>query len=102
MKEAAIIAATLALLGVGSAHAAGDATAGQKKFAVCAGCHGPTGAGNEVLKYPRLAGLEAAYVREQLRAYRSGARDNATMKAMTAGLNDADIDNLSAYIVTLK
>jgi cytochrome c553 len=102
VKEAAIITTALALLGVYPAHAAGDAAAGQKKYAVCAGCHGPTGAGNEVLKYPKLAGLEGTYVREQLHAYRSGARDNATMKAMTAGLNDADIDNLSAYIVTLK
>ena len=102
MKKTAIIATVLALLGVCGAHAAGDAAAGQKKFAVCAGCHGPTGAGNEALKYPKLTGLDAGYVREQLHAYRSGARDNATMKAMTAGLNDADIDNLSAYIVTLR
>ncbi len=102
MKKTTAIAAALALLGVCVAHAAGDAAAGQKKYSVCAGCHGPTGAGNEVLKYPKLAGLEAAYVREQLRAYQSGARVNATMKAMTAGLNDKDIDNLTAYIVTLK
>lgn len=102
MKKTAIIAAAFALLGVCGAHAAGDAAAGQKKYAVCAGCHGATGAGNAVLKYPKLAGLDAGYVREQLSAYKSGARDNATMKAMTAGLGDADIDNLAAYIATLK
>ena len=102
MKKTAIIAAAIALLGVCSAHAAGDAAAGQKKYAVCAGCHGAAGTGNEILKYPQLAGLDAAYVGEQLRAFRSGARDNATMKAMTAGLNDDDIRNLAAYIATLK
>ncbi|MGB5200356.1 MAG: c-type cytochrome [Sedimenticolaceae bacterium] len=101
-KTAIIIAAAFALLGVCGVHAAGDAATGQKKYAVCAGCHGAAGAGNEVLKYPKLAGLDAAYVSEQLRAYRSGARDNATMKAMTAGLGDADMDNLAAYIATFK
>jgi len=103
MKKTFIAAAAIVLAGAfGSAVAAGDAAAGKAKFAVCAGCHGPTGAGNEALKYPKLSGLDAAFVSEQLRAFKSGARDNATMKAMTAGLNDADMDNLAAYVATLK
>ena len=69
---------------------------------ICAGCHGPTGAGNAALKYPKLAGLQAGYVVEQLRAFKNGSRENATMKAMTAGLSDADIANLGAYVETLK
>jgi len=101
MKKLIIAAAALVLAGpVGNAIAA-DAAAGKAKFAVCAGCHGPTGAGNEALKYPKLSGLEAGYIKQQLQAFKSGARDNATMKAMTAGLNDGDIDNLAAYIATL-
>ena len=100
-----VIAAAIALAGsFGSAIAAGDAAAGKAKFAVCAGCHGPTGAGNDALKYPKLAGLEAGYAAEQMRDFKSGKRDTpmaATMKAMTAGLSDADIDNLAAYIATL-
>jgi cytochrome c553 len=97
-----IVAAALVLAGVNGAVLAGDAAAGKTKFAVCAGCHGPTGAGNEALKYPKLSGLEAGYVKQQLAAFKSGARDNATMKAMTAGLNATDMDNLAAYIATLK
>ena len=102
MKKILIAAAALAMAGAFGSANAGDAAAGKAKFAVCAGCHGPTGAGNEALKYPKISGLEAGYVSEQLRAFKSGARDNATMKAMTAGLNDADMDNLAAYIATLK
>ena len=102
MKTNVIAALIVALIGGIGTAAAGDAGAGKAKFAVCAGCHGPTGAGNEALKYPKLSGLEAAYVKQQLVAFKSGARDNATMKAMTAGLNDADMDNLAAYIATLK
>lgn len=101
MKTSVIAVAAIALVGAFGTAVAGDAAAGKAKYAVCAGCHGPTGAGNEALKYPKLTGLEAAYVGEQLRAFKSGARDNATMKAMTAGLNDADMDNLAAYIATL-
>ena len=102
MKNIVIAAATVALVGGAGSAVAGDAAAGKAKFAVCAGCHGPTGAGNEALKYPKLSGLEAAYVKQQLVAFKSGARDNATMKAMTAGLNEADMDNLAAYIATLR
>jgi cytochrome c553 len=102
MRKIIIAAAATALMGTFGTATAGDAAAGQAKFAVCAGCHGPTGAGNEALKYPKLAGLEAAYVTAQLKAFKSGARDNATMKAMTAGLNDADMENLGAYVATLK
>ncbi|MCB1774029.1 MAG: c-type cytochrome [Gammaproteobacteria bacterium] len=97
-----MVATVLVLAGVNGTALAGNAAAGKAKFAVCAGCHGPTGAGNEALKYPKLAGLEAGYVKQQLVAFKSGARDNATMKAMTAGLNETDMDNLAAYIATLK
>lgn len=105
MKKIIIAAAAITMAGAFGNAIAGDAAAGQGKYAVCAGCHGPTGAGNEALKYPKLAGLEAAYVAEQLHAFKSGARNTpqaATMKAMTAGLSDADIDNLAAYIATMK
>jgi cytochrome c553 len=93
-----MLALTLATLQASAA----DSAAGQKKYVLCAGCHGPTGAGNEALKYPRLAGRDAAYVAAQLRAFKSGGRDNATMKAMVAGLTEQDIDNLAAYIATFK
>lgn len=101
MKKTVIAVAALLLAGSFGTAVAGDAAAGKAKFAVCAGCHGPTGAGNEALKYPKLAGRDAAFVKEQLHAYKSGSRDNATMKAMTAGLSDTDIENLAAYIATL-
>ncbi|MDJ0740287.1 MAG: c-type cytochrome [Gammaproteobacteria bacterium] len=102
MKPILIAVTAFALAGTFGSAVAGDAAAGKAKFAVCAGCHGPTGAGNEALKYPKISGRDAAYVKDQLIAFKSGTRDNATMKAMTAGLNAADIDNLAAYIATLK
>ena len=80
--------------------AAGDAAAGERRYVLCAGCHGPAGGGNAALKYPPLAGLEASYVLEQLQAFRSGRRNNAVMRAMAAGLNATDMENVAAYIAT--
>ncbi|MCB1785587.1 MAG: c-type cytochrome [Chromatiaceae bacterium] len=96
------IAAMLAQFGVCGAAQAADTAAGRIKFALCAGCHGPTGAGNAEMRYPALAGRDAAFVAAQLRAFKSGTRDNPTMRAMAAGLSDVDIDNLAAYIATLR
>lgn len=99
----AVLTSVLFTIGlVPSPAMAGDPDAGERKYVLCAGCHGPSGAGNEALKYPRLSGRDAAFIAQQLRAYKSGARDNATMKAMTAGLNEKDIDNLAAYIATFR
>lgn len=81
---------------------AADLMAGKEKYKVCAGCHGPSGTGNAALGYPQLSGKDAAYVAEQLRAFKSGRRESATMKAMVSGLSDADIDNVAAYVATLQ
>jgi cytochrome c553 len=102
MKHLLTIFGAIALA-AGCANAmASNVAAGKAKYAICAGCHGPTGAGNAALGYPRLSGKDAGFIAEQLRAYKSGKRDNATMKALTAPLNNADIDNLAAYVATLK
>ena len=88
------------VLAAGSA-SAGDAAAGQAKFGTCASCHGANGV-STVPGTPSLAGKDEAYIKAALTAYKTGAKDNATMKAMTATLSDADIDNIAAYVATLK
>src|SRR5579863_10608307 len=74
----------------------GKAADGATKSAVCSSCHGPNG--NSVNPdWPRLAGQSAVYIAEQLRLFRSGVRDNAIMKPLTAGLSDQDISDLAVY-----
>jgi cytochrome c553 len=105
MKKVLLTAVAVTLVGVVTPGIAADAAAGKAKFAICAGCHGPTGAGNTALNYPKLAGLEETYVAQQLRDFKSGKRTGpqaATMKAMTAPLSEADIENLAAYVATLE
>jgi len=102
MKRTLLTLASVAVLGLSSTvMAAGDAAAGKAKAASCMGCHGAQGI-SAVPTYPNLAGQKAAYTAKQLKAFKSGARKDPTMNAMSKPLSDADIDNLSAYYATLK
>ena len=63
----------------------GKAADGATKSAVCSSCHGPNGNSSNP-DWPRLAGQNAVYIAEQLRLFRSGARDNPVMKPLAATL----------------
>jgi len=78
---------------------AGNAAAG--KAASCAGCHGGNGVSTNPA-WPSLAGQQSAYLVETLKAYKTGARENAMMAATAKGLSDADMQNLAGYYATLK
>lgn len=89
----------LMLLLMGSSHAV-DSKAGKTKAQACIGCHGSAGVSNSPM-WPNLAGQRAAYIEAQLKNFKSGQRDNSTMKAMADGLSDGDIKNLAAYFASL-
>ncbi len=77
---------------------AGNAANG---VAACAGCHGPTGAGNPQAKFPRLSGQHAAYVVKQLKDFRAGKRSNDPgdmMRGVAAKLSDAEIEAVAQYV----
>jgi cytochrome c553 len=79
-----------------AADVTGDAAAGATKSATCTACHGL--AGNSVNpEWPVLAGQNAAYLREQITAFRDGHRLNVLMQPMVAPLTDQDIADLSVY-----
>lgn len=75
---------------------AGDPAAGQAKSSTCVACHGMNGVSSNPL-YPNLAGQKEQYLVKALNAYRSGGREDPTMKAMASALTDADVENLAAY-----
>ena len=87
------------VLGIGAAQAA-DAQAGKAKAAACGGCHGPNGEG--VAPNPALAGKTEAQLVQAMKDYKSGARNNAVMKAMVGSFTDADMANVAAYYASLK
>ena len=74
----------------------GDDAAGAKAAAACAGCHGDKGV-TSTSTVPPLAGQDAGYFLEAMRAYKSGARTEASMKGVAAGMDEATMKNLAAY-----
>jgi len=89
----------IALLGMGTALAGGDAAAGEGKAATCAGCHGAAGEG--MGENPTLAGLAEADIVAALQAYKSGERENAMMQMFAGQLSDEDMADLAAYYAGL-
>ncbi|PHR83675.1 MAG: cytochrome C [Colwellia sp.] len=80
---------------------AGDAAAGKGKSMMCSACHGTAGI-SAVPTYPNLAGQKEAYLVKQLKDFKSGKRNDPTMKGMVASLQDADMADLAAYYSSLK
>jgi len=81
---------------VAPAMAAGDASAGKGKAAVCAACHGADGNSPSDM-FPKLAGQGEAYLVKQISDFKSGQRKNAIMAPMVAGLSEQDMADLAAY-----
>ena len=63
----------------------------------CVACHGADGAGQPAAGFPRLAGLNAAYLQQQLDDFASGSRENAVMKPVAIVLSEADRKGLGEY-----
>ena len=85
------------LMAGGTVRAGGDAARGQELAVDCADCHGADGMGDD--EPPRLAGLEEAYLVEQLQAFKSGERadEEELMLIYTEDLSDQDMADLAAY-----
>ena len=74
----------------------GDPVKGQTLSGTCAACHGADG-NSPAGDWPKLAGQHAGYIVKQLQDYKSGARENAIMSGMAAGLSEQDMRDLAAY-----
>jgi len=75
---------------------------GGGKTVACNICHGEGMKG--LANVPRLAGLHPIYLARQLHLFKDGDRsgpDAPLMKRPAAGLTDADILNISAYLASL-
>ena len=106
-----LLASALALtafLGLASNVAAqtvtGSAPAGEKKAAMCIGCHSIPGyqaSFPEIHKVPMIAGQNAKYLQSALSAYKAGDRKHPTMKAIAVSLSDQDIADVAAFYEAL-
>ncbi len=98
-----LLTTAFALLCCSAAQAAGDAAAGKAKAVACQACHGADGVAI-VPSYPNLAGQNAEYMVNQLKAFKSGERkgaQSAIMAPMSAGLSEQDMEDVAAYFASL-
>ena len=75
------------------------------KEKTCNACHGPKGDKPLMPNYPKVSGQNAAYIEQQMKDIKSGARNNgqtAAMKGVMHLVNDAEIKTISEYLSKLK
>jgi cytochrome c553 len=78
----------------------GDVQAGEKKNAMCIGCHGIIGYQASfpvVYKVPKISGQTASYIVAALTAYKKGERRHPSMRGIATTLTDQDMADLGAY-----
>ena len=71
----------------------------------CPACHGPNGDKTLQPNYPKLAGQNAAYIVDQLKAFKSQARksgQSALMWGMAAPLSESDMAAIAKFLESQK
>ena len=102
MQAKFIFAAALAAAISGTALADGAKLFQEK---TCWSCHGKDAKTPILPAYPKIAGQNKAYIEQQMRDIKSGARANgntAAMKGIMVIVDDADIPQLADYLSKLK
>jgi cytochrome c553 len=92
------IAFTL-FLAAAASHA--GAAAPDKVRTLCRNCHGEDGVAVQA-GAANLAGQQKEYLTRQLRAFRSGSRQDPQMGTVAKTLTDADIEALAEWYSTIK
>ena len=100
MKKLLQISLALATAFAALGAQAQDVKAGEKKVAMCIGCHGIVGyqaSFPEIHKVPMIAGQNAKYIVASLQAYAKGDRKHPTMRGIAASLSEQDMNDVAAF-----
>ena len=75
---------------------------GMQPWEICAMCHNANGI-SRMAKFPKLAGQKAAYIEQQVIAFREGRRQNdgGQMQAIVGEVARDDVAQIAAYFSTL-
>jgi cytochrome c553 len=80
---------------------AADPAEGRKLATQCKTCHGIDGIAKIPIA-PNLAGESQIYLEKQLKAFRSGKRENEMMSVVTKNLTDQQISDLAAWYESIS
>ena len=100
MTKTLPLLAAVAMAAVAPMALAQDAAAGEKKAAMCIGCHGIPGyqaSFPQVHRVPMISGQNAKYIVASLQAYKKGERRHPSMRGLAGSLTDADMADLGAF-----
>lgn len=103
MKNLLSLMFALVALGTSVPATAQDAKAGEKKAAMCIGCHGiPDYKASfpEIYRVPMIAGQGPKYIVSALTGYKKGDRKHPSMRAIATSLSDQDMADLAAFYST--
>jgi len=103
LSLSALLVASVTAVSVHAEDIKGDAKAGEKKNAMCIGCHGIIGyqaSFPEIHKVPKISGQGAGYITAALNAYKRGERKHPSMRGIADSLTDQDIADLAAFYST--
>jgi cytochrome c553 len=95
-----LIAVALGMIAIPALAQDNNKTTVQNKIAQCQGCHGIKDwktAYPEVYRVPKLGGQKPNYIIAALKAYKSGERDFATMRAIASDLSDQEMQEIAKY-----
>jgi cytochrome c553 len=77
------------------------AAQGAGAAAACSSCHGAHGEGQAAARFPRLAGLGAVYLSQQLDSYADGRRQHPVMEPIAKALQPQQRRQAAAYFASL-
>jgi cytochrome c553 len=103
IRSLLVLMSFLSAIGFSLNARAQDAQAGEKRAAMCIGCHGIPGyqaSFPEIYKVPMIAGQNAKYIVSALTQYKKGDRKHPTMRAIATSLTDQDMADLAAFYST--
>ncbi|PXX93600.1 cytochrome C554 [Marinobacter vulgaris] len=98
LSRIVVIASFVTMVSV--AHGA-DPEEGRKLAAQCKTCHGLDGIA-KIPVAPHLAGESQIYIEKQLKAFRSGKRENDMMSVVAKNLTDQQISDLAAWYQSIE
>lgn len=100
-----MFAVTMAVALLSPARAEEELPVAPDELVFCTVCHGVQLMGNKALKAPRLSGMDAWYVENQLHAFKRGWRAThpddlvgMEMRPMAAGLSDRQIEKAAGFV----
>ena len=103
LSLSAFLVASVTVLSAHAQEIKGDAKAGEKKNAMCIGCHGIVGyqaSFPEIHKVPKISGQGEKYIIAALNAYKKGERKHPTMRGVSVSLSDQDMADLAVFYAT--